>query len=160
MRSRKNHTVSSRQVHEWTLNRLTQAELLKDHGPRCKAGTVWSVVLRAACQLVSICAACRDLADAPCEQSVLNSLHDGLPKTLPVLERRLNGCLVADLPPRINVPPLLGSCHRLALGAVLRPAEKSRNELYYGMPKQGTSKFHALRHRLHCITTESVTPWR
>jgi hypothetical protein len=149
MRSRKNHTISSRQVHEWTLKRLVQAKLLKDRDGRCKTTAVWNVVLRAACQLVSIFAACRDLADAPCEQSVLNSLHDGLPKTLPVLERRLNESLVADLPLRMK-----RRARRIAIDWHLVPyygqPKNSRNELYYGMPKQGTSKFHA--YATACIT--------
>jgi len=41
MRSRKSHTISSREVHEWALNWLLAADLLKDHGWLC------SMILRA-----------------------------------------------------------------------------------------------------------------
>jgi len=56
------------------------------------------IVLRAAAQSISISAACRDLAKAPSDHAVLTALEEGLPKTLPVLERRLNEALTGDLP--------------------------------------------------------------
>src|SRR5205085_2034499 len=98
MRSRKNHTVSSREVHRWTLEWLLQAKLLKDHGWLCTATVVWNIVLRAAGRTISIYAACRDLAQAPSQQAVFNALSDGLPKTLSVLEGRLNEALTGNLP--------------------------------------------------------------
>ena len=42
MRSRKSHTISSGEVHQWTLDWLLQAKLLKDHGWKCTAAVVWS----------------------------------------------------------------------------------------------------------------------
>jgi hypothetical protein len=86
MRSRKSHTISSGEVHQWTLNWLLECKLLKDHGWLCTASVVWSVMLRAAARMISVAAACRDLADAPFDQAVFNALSDGLPKTLKVLE--------------------------------------------------------------------------
>jgi len=142
MRSRTSHTISSREVHEWTLNWLVQARLLKDHGWLCKATVVWNIVLRAAARTTSIFAACRDLADAPSEQALLNALHEGIPKTLPVLECRLNEALTGYLPRSLRRPQW-----QVAIDWHLVPyyggPHKSRNELYYGQPKQGTSKFHA-----------------
>jgi len=142
MRSRKSHTISSREVHEWTLNWLVQARLLKDHGWLCKATVVWNIVLRAAARMTSIYAACRDLADAPSEQALLNALTDGLPKTLPVLESRLHWALTGHLPRSLRQPQW-----QVAIDWHLVPyygqPQKSRNELYYGQPRQGTSKFHA-----------------
>jgi hypothetical protein len=142
MRSRASHTISSREVHQWTLNWLLQAQLLQDHGWLCSATVVWGIVLRAAARSISIWAACRDLAEAPSDQALFNALGDGLPKTLPVLERRLNQALTGHLPRRLRQPrwqvaidwhlvPYYGSPH------------KSRNELYYGKPRQGTKHFHA-----------------
>jgi len=119
-----------------------QARLLKDHGWLCKATVVWNILLRAAARTTSIYAACRDLADAPCEQALLNALDDGLPKTLPVLERRLNEALTGRLPRSLRQ-----ASWQVAIDWHLVPyygqPQKSRNELYYGQPRQGTSKFHA-----------------
>lgn len=142
MRSGKNHTVSSGEVHSWALSWLTEAKLLKHHGWLCTAAVVWSIVLRAAARSVSISAACRDLAHAPSDQAIFNALEEGLPKTLPVLERRLNAALTDHLPRRLRIRPW-----QLAIDWHLTPyygrPNKSRNELYYGKPRQGTTKFHA-----------------
>ena len=102
MRSRTNDTISSGQVHSWTLNALLASRLLKDHGWLCTATVVWNMVLRAASRSISLAAACRDLADGPCAQAVMDALEDGLPKTLSVLERRLNDALTCELPRRVG----------------------------------------------------------
>ena len=60
------------------------------------------IVLRAAAQCISVSAACRDLANSPSDHATLTALEDGLPKTLPVLERRLNEALTGDLPRRMR----------------------------------------------------------
>lgn len=142
MRSRTSHTINSQEVHQWALNWLVEANLLKDHGWLCTAAVVWSVVLRAASRMVSVYAAVRDLADAPCGEAVFTALGDGLPKTLPVLEKRLNGALTGHLPRRMR----RGS-REVAIDFHLVPyygrPHKSRNELYYGKPRQGTKQFHA-----------------
>ena len=78
MRSRTSHTISSVEVHEWALKWLLAAGLLKDHGWLCTATVVWSVVLRAAARMISPFAACRDLSDGPCGQSVFDALTSGL----------------------------------------------------------------------------------
>jgi hypothetical protein len=72
----------------------------------------------------------------------MTSLEEGLPKTLCVLERRLNEALTGQLPRRLrrrrwevaidwHLTPYYGEPHQ------------SRNELYYGKPRQGTKQFHA-----------------
>jgi hypothetical protein len=124
------------------LNWLLQARLLKDHGWLCTAAVVWNVLLRAAARKVSVFAACADLAKAPSQTAVFNALNDGLPKTLSVLERRLHEALTRELPRRL--------CHfrwNVAIDWHLVPyygkPKQSRNELYYGKPAHGTTKFHA-----------------
>ena len=142
MRSSKSHTISSNEVHQWALNWLLESKLLKDHGWKCTAIVVWNIALRAASRMTSIFAACRDLADAPSDQAIFDALEDGLPKTLPVLERRLNEALTRQL---------LGRLRRgkweVAIDWHLVPyygqPQKSHNEIFYGAPKQGTQKFHA-----------------
>jgi len=142
MRSRRNSRVSSAEVQQWALQRLVEARLLKDHGWLCTAVVVWNVLLRAAARMISVLAACRDLANAPSQQATFNALEDGLPRTLQVLEKRLNWALLSEWPRYLqrrlwqvaidwHLVPYYGQPHR------------SRNEIYYGKPRQGTTKFHA-----------------
>jgi hypothetical protein len=103
---------------------------------------VLGIVLRAAGRSISISAACRDLAKGPSDQAVMTALEDGLPKTLPVLERRVNEALVGYLPHRMRRP-----AWEVAIDLHLSPyygqPHKSRNEIFYGAAKQGTKRFHA-----------------
>lgn len=142
MRSRTNHTLSSGEVHSWALEWLVQAKLLRDHGWLCTASVVWNVVLRAAARMTSVFAACNDLANAPTQQAVFGALEDGLPKTLRVLEARLNQALTGALPRWMR-----RGTWQVAIDWHLEPyygqPQQSRNELYYGKPQKGTSKFHA-----------------
>jgi hypothetical protein len=121
---------------------LSQAKLVADHGWKCTAAVVLSVVLRAAARSISVHAACRDLSDAPSDRAVMMALEDELPKTQSVLERRVNEALTNNLPGRIrrrrwevaidwHLSPYYGEPHA------------SKNELYSGKPRQGTKKFHA-----------------
>jgi hypothetical protein len=125
-----------------TLESLSKAKLVKDHGWLCTASVVLSIVLRAAARSISISAACRDLAKGPCDQAVMTALEEELPKTISVLERRLNENLTGPLPRRMR-----RRAWDVAIDWHLQPyygePDKSRNELYYGQPKQGTTKFHA-----------------
>jgi hypothetical protein len=142
MRSGTNCIITSGQVHSWSLGWLLQAKLAKDHGRSCTAAVVLGIVLRAAARSISVSAACRDMTKAPSDQAVMTALEDGLPKTLPVLERRLNDALVGPLPRWMR-----RRAWQVAIDWHLQPyygqPQKSRNELYYGQPKQGTTKFHA-----------------
>lgn len=142
MRSRKSHTISSGQVHQWTLNWLLQAKVVKDHGWRCTRVVILNVLLRAAARCISVSAACRDLSDGPSDQAVMTALDRCLPKTLSVLERRLNEALTCDLPRSLR-----RRAWEVAIDWHLSPYYgqpfRSRNELYYGKPRQGTKKFHA-----------------
>jgi hypothetical protein len=142
MRSGTNCNISSGQVHSWALGLLTDAKLVKDHGWKCAVTIVLGITLRAAARCISVSAACRDLAKAPSDQAVMTALDEGLPKTLPVLERRLNDALSDPLPRRMR-----RRAWDVAIDWHLQPYYgqpfQSRNELYYGQPKQGTTKFHA-----------------
>jgi hypothetical protein len=72
----------------------------------------------------------------------MTALEEGLPKTLTVLERRLNDALTGPLPRRMR-----RRAWQVAIDWHLDPyygqPYRSRNEIYYGQPKQGTTKFHA-----------------
>jgi hypothetical protein len=142
MRSGTNFTITSGEVFSDVQKCLLQAKLVKDHGWLCTAAVVLGIVLRAAGRSISLNAACRDMAHAPSDQAMLTALEEGLPKTLAVLERRLNDCLTGPLPARMR-----RRAWPVAIDWHLQPyygqPYKSRNELYYGKPKQGTKKFHA-----------------
>jgi len=142
MRSGTNCIINSGQVYSWSLGLLLDAKLVKDHGRKCSAAIVLGITLRAAARCISINAACRDLAKAPSDQAVLTALDDGLPRTLLVLERRLNDALIDPLPRRMR-----RRAWNVAIDWHLQPYYgqpfQSRNELYYGQPKLGTTKFHA-----------------
>jgi hypothetical protein len=142
MRSGTNCTITSREVYSWTQQHLVEAKLLKDHGWLCTAATVLAIVLRAASRSISVSAACRDLAKAPSDQAVMTALDDGLPKTLAVLERRLNAALTGPLPRRMRK-----RAWHVAIDLHLDPyygqPHQSRNEIYHSQPKHGTTKFHA-----------------
>lgn len=142
MRSRACCSIQSSEVHRWALEWLVQAKLVRDHGWKCTALVVLNVLLRAAARSISVSAACRDLASAPSDQAVMTALEKGLPKTLSVLEGRLNQALVGCLPRRWK-----RRSWRVAIDWHLTPyygePHRSRNELYYGKPRQGTKQFHA-----------------
>ena len=142
MRSRTCCSISSGEVHQWALSWLVQAKLVKDHGWKCTATMVLGVVLRAAARSISISAACRDLVRAPSDQAMITALDEGLPKTLSVLERRLNEALTGQLPRRWT-----RRRWQVAIDWHLTPYYgqpfRSPNELYYGKPRQGTKQFHA-----------------
>lgn len=142
MRSRMRCSISAADVQGWALGWLLQAKLVKDHGPKCTAAMLLTIALRAAARCISICAACRDLAQAPSDQAVMTGLERGLPKTLPVLERRLNEALTDHLPRRLRRRswPIAIDWH---LSPYYGEPFRSRNELYYGKPRQGTKRFHA-----------------
>jgi hypothetical protein len=143
MRSRMNSIVSCSEAHQWALLWLIKGEILKDRGARkCTPTVVWSIVLRAAARMISIFAACRDLSNAPSQEAVFNALEAGLPRTLPVLEKRLNWALTTSWPRRLqrrrwqvaidwHLIPYYGQPYR------------SRNEICRRKMHQGTTHFHA-----------------
>ena len=65
---------------------------LKDHGPKCRAGVLWTVLLYAAARITSLAAACAALRDAPSDTAVHDAMLAGLPD-FAELQRRLNRAL-------------------------------------------------------------------
>ncbi len=142
MRSHKSHTITSDEVQSCVSSWLSEAVALPDHGWKCTGDVVWMLLIRAAARQQSICAACRDLKDAPSDQAMLNALRDGLPKYVRVLERWLVAALQTKLPRK-----LIRHSREVAIDWHLIPyhgePQKSENELYHSLPKSGTTKFHA-----------------
>ena len=122
--------------------RLCQQHLrLRDHGPKCTAGTLLTVLFYAAARITSLAAACKALVQAPGYQAT----HDALLATLPTiheLQRRLNRALQGDLPKalRRRRQPLAIDLKLVPYhGQPLRDAD----EVYRSQARDGTSHFHA-----------------
>jgi hypothetical protein len=124
------------------LDWLLHARLLPDHGPVCTAVAVWNVLLHAAARMTSLLATCRDLGAAPTPQAVFGALKDGLPRTLAVLEGRLNDALAG-----VGARRLRRRFWPVAIDWHLVPyyglPQHSRNEVCAGRPREGTTRFHA-----------------
>ena len=97
MRSRRDYIVTKDEVYSYANDWLSAALQLEYEGTKCTTSTLFQVLLIAAARVVSIFAACRDLADAPSDQTIRNALAASLPE-IDELERRLNRALVAKLP--------------------------------------------------------------
>ena len=89
MRSRLDYIVTKDEVYGYANHWLGSALKLEYEGVKCTASTLLQVLLIAAARVVSIFAACRDLADAPCDQTIRNALAASLPE-MKELERRPN----------------------------------------------------------------------
>ncbi len=152
MRSRNRNTISSSEVHQWALSWLINSMQLKDRGPKCTATVVWNIVLRQPRNDLGV----RGLSGFG-ERSVGHQ-RDGRVGGGTAQDASGSGEAVeccadgssAAAPPASR----LDSGDRLALGALLRGAERSRNEIYYGKPRQGTTKFHA--YATACIVSHGV----
>jgi hypothetical protein len=113
----------------------------QDHGPKCTARMVWTVLFYAACRMSSLAAACKALVRAPSDTAV----HDALLATLPPtqeLQRRVNRALQGDLPQalRRRRQPLAIDLHLVPYhGQPLRDVA----EVYRSQAKSGTCSFHA-----------------
>jgi hypothetical protein len=135
------YTLTPAAVRAHTQTRLQQHLRLRDHGPKCTAGMLWTLLLYAAARLCSLAAACASLRHAPSDSAA----HDALMATLPgpaELQRRLNRVLQGDLP--------RGLCRRrqpLAVDLHLVPYHglpcRDVKEIYRSQAKSGTSHFHA-----------------
>jgi len=125
---------------------------LPDHGWKCTAGVLWTVLLYAAARITSLAAACAALRDAPSDTAAHDALLAGLPN-FAELQRRLNRALQGDLPRALR-----RRRQPLAIDLTLIPYHglplHDAKEVYRSQPKSGTTHFHAyatayvLRHGL------------
>ena len=141
MRSQADYIVTKNEVHGYANYWLASSLRLEYEGTQCTASTLLQVLLMAAARVVSIFAACRDLADAPSDQTIRNALAASLPET-PELERRLNRALATKLP-----TARVRKARMIAIDLVLIPYHglpaHDKNEIYRSRPKSGTTHFHA-----------------
>lgn len=141
MRSQPDYIVTKDEVHGYANHWLSSSLKLEYEGTKCTASTLLQVLLIAASRMASVFAVCRDLADAPCDQTIRNALAESLPE-ISELERRLNLCLVTKLP-----SALFRKSRRIAIDLTLIPyhgqPQINEKEIYRSAPKSGTTHFHA-----------------
>ena len=138
---RQQYTITSRAIHEHAA-RLCQKHLrLEDHGPKCTALTVLTLLFYAAARLTSPAAACGSLSGAPSDTALRTALLATLPATHE-LQRRINRALQGDLPKALR-----RRRQPLAIDLTLLPYHgeplEDPREVYRGQAKDGTSHFHA-----------------
>ena len=151
MRSREDYIVTKDEVHGYANHWLGTALKLEYEGTKCTASTLLQILLMAAARAASIFGVCRDLADAPSDQTIRNALAASLPE-IPELERRLNRALCTKLP-----KALVRKARIIAIDLTLipyhgEPAHDVR-EIYRSAPKSGTTHACSARHlRLPILT--------
>lgn len=141
MRSRADYIVTKDEVHGYANHWLGAALKLEYEGTRCTASILLQILLLAAARATSIFAVCRDLADAPSDQTIRNALSASLPE-ISELERRLNRALGTKLPKALG-----RKARMIAIDLVLIPYHglpaRDEKEIYRGQAKSGTTHFHA-----------------
>src|SRR4029079_3525838 len=137
----KNSTLTARQVHRCAAAILQDHLKLPDHGPKCRASLLLTLLFYAAARITSLSDACKSLRDAPSDEAARLALIATLPD-FAELQRRLNAALAGDLP-----RPLRRRPQRLAADLVLIPYHgqppHDPDEIYRSFAKSGTSHFHA-----------------
>ena len=93
MRSRTDYIITKEEAHGYAENWLGTALRLEYQGYKCTTSVILQILLIAASRVVSVFAACRDLADAPSHQTIRDALAAILPP-IGELEKRLNRALV------------------------------------------------------------------
>jgi hypothetical protein len=141
MRSRQDYIVTKDEVYGYANHWLGSALRLEYEGTKCTASTLLQVLLIAAARVVSVFAACRDLAEAPSDQTIRNALAASLPG-LPELERRLNRALATKLPKALRRKARLVAIDLTLVPYHGQPSLDER-EIYRSEAKSGTTHFHA-----------------
>ena len=138
---RQQYTITSAAIHEHAAQLCQRHLRLKDHGPKCTALTLLTLLFYAAARITSLAAACASLSRAPSDTAVRTALLAPLP-TIHELQRRLNRALQGDLPKALR-----RRRQPLAIDLTLLPYHgeplEDDNEVYRGQAKDGTSHFHA-----------------
>jgi hypothetical protein len=141
MRSQLDYIVTKEEVHGYANHWLGSSLKLEYEGTKCTGSMLLNVLLIAAARVASVFAVCRDLADAPCDQTIRNALAESLPDIWEV-ERRLNRCLATKFPKSLFRKP-----RRIAIDLTLIPyhgrPRLDKKEIYRSAPKSGTTHFHA-----------------
>src|SRR5215468_3887156 len=134
-------TLTAQRVHRCAAVILQDHLGLPDHGPKCRAGPLLTLLLYAAARITSLSDACQSLRDAPSDEAARLALIATLPD-FAELQHRLNAALAGNLPRAVRRQP-----QRLAADLVLIPYHgqplHDPEEVYRSQAKSGTSHFHA-----------------
>jgi hypothetical protein len=142
MRSQKgDYILTKDEVHGYANYWLGAALRLEYEGRKCTGTTLLQILLIAASRVVSVFAACRDLADGPSNATVFNALYETLPG-VKELERRLNRALVTNIPSALTRKSRILAIDLTLIPYHGQPAQDEK-EIYRSKPKSGTSHFHA-----------------
>src|SRR3954462_6569551 len=137
----KNSTLTARRVHRCAAAILQDHLRLPDHGAKCRAGPLLTLLFYAAARLTSLSHACKALRDAPSDEAARLALIATLPD-FAELQRRLNAALAGNLPRALRRSP-----QRLAADLVLIPSHgqplDDPEEISRSAAKSGPSHFHA-----------------
>ena len=119
----KNFTLTARQVHRCAAAILQDHLKLPDHGPKCRAGPLLTLLFYAAARLTSLSDACKSLRDAPSDEAARLALIATLPD-FAELQRRLNAALAGELAPAL-APPAAAPGRRPGPDPLSRPAPRT-----------------------------------
>jgi hypothetical protein len=90
-------TLTAQQVHRRAAAILQDHLKLPDHGPKCRAGPLLTLLFYAAARITSLLDACQSLREAHSDEAARLALIATLPDFAELL-RRLNAALADDLP--------------------------------------------------------------
>src|SRR6516165_6722502 len=88
-------TLTARRVHCCAAAVLQDHLQLPDHGPKCRAGPLMTLLFYAAARLTSLSDACQSLRDAPPDEAARLALIATLPG-FAELQHRLNAALAGN----------------------------------------------------------------
>lgn len=141
MHSQTQYIITKQNVHDYANLWLGAALRLEYQGYKCDDAMLLQILLIAAARVVSIFAACRDLANAPSDDTIRNALFATLPETAE-LEKRINRALCTEIPKALN-----RKSRKIAIDLTLIPYHgepaNDEKEIYRSKPKSGTTHFHA-----------------
>ena len=141
MRSDRKYIITKTEVYEYANDWLATALRWEYQGYKCTTSVLFSILLIAAARVVSVFAACRNLADAPSSRAVYDALLATLPQVRE-LQRRLNNSLCHDLPKALFRKSRVVAIDLTLIPYHGQPAFELK-EIFRGKPKSGTTHFHA-----------------
>src|SRR3954452_9596066 len=132
-------TLTARRVHRCAAAILQDHLKLPDHGAKCRAGPLLTLLFYAAARLTSLSDACKALRDAPSDEAARLALIATLPD-FAELQRRLNAALADNSPRALRRGP-----QRLPADLVLSPSHgpplHAPEEINRLAARSGTSHF-------------------
>ena len=133
MRPKKNFTLTAPQVHRCAAVVLQDHLKLGDHGPKCRASLLFTLLLYAAARITSLSDACKALRDAPSDEAArLAGLPHHHRKSMNIKELRIRTWVNAgDCPARSYAQSVAPGAVSSLLQATYVDQEKQRKSCPY-----------------------------